>query len=294
MNDLLLWISAKRAGSVQSFRGKATELDPGAAASSVAKHRLAEWNLSRLGHAEFGPAADGAEWRVAPPVLAAGDFHGPCRAVLCGARTPALVARLAASAEPGQIHVHPQSAGPDIIEAAASDAPGLARIAARAGIPIQWNASLALLAACTPPKAEVLEQAALPIGGWSVARFSRSQLAWAESSARDAAAARSGLFRFKADYATAYILIEDGLPWSCDSSQAKFRILGRRSRALAYDITAKAFMARSSCRPPALVERALVVCSGQVPTLRDGHFVYSRVERHVAAAAAALLGQRLN
>ena len=55
-------------------------------------------------------------------------------------------------------------------------------------------ASLALLAACTPPKDMTLQPVELPVGGWEVTRFSKSQIAWVSSTAGEAAKAISGLF----------------------------------------------------------------------------------------------------
>jgi hypothetical protein len=290
MNDLLLWMSAKSFGTQQSFRAKVAEFD-GGGRGSIARHRLAEWNLSKLAHAEFRAAPDGADWRVTPPVLAADDFQG--RAILCGARTPTLSARLVVAAGPGQVEIRHQSAGPDVIQVCASNAPALAAISKEAAIPVQWNAPLAALAAGTSPNDATLQPTTMPIGGWTVTRFSRSQLGWVDSSAQEAAKARFGLFRFRSEYGTAYILIEGGQPWACEPAQAKFRILGRRSRALIYDSTAYELQVRSSCRPPSLVERALVLCSGHLPAFREGYFIYTHVERSMAGVVAELLGQRL-
>ena len=74
-----------------SFRSKVTEL--GLARGQTAA-RIVQWNLEKLGHAEFGQAAAGTGWRIAPPVLAASDPSGVPFAFLCGARTPALLDRL--------------------------------------------------------------------------------------------------------------------------------------------------------------------------------------------------------
>lgn len=293
MNELLLWISARCSGSYQSFRAKVAELDA-RPARSVARYREAEWALSRLAHAEFGPAAAGAGWRVAPPVLAAGDHQGPWRAILCGARTPHLLSAIAAAAG-CEVEVTPQTRGPDTIEISAESACALAGASVRAGIPLQWNASLAVLAACGTPKTAALTPITMPIGGWTVARFSKTQLAWVSSSPAEASSVHSGLFQFKAErQATTYVLVEAGHPHACDPAAGKFRILGRRHRALSYDSLTQAFSVRASCRPPQLVERALVLCSGQLPTLRDGYVSYSRVDHSTAAAVASLLCQRLS
>ena len=148
--------------------------------SGRSPHRIAEWNLSKLGHAEFGPAAAGEGRRVAPPVLAAGDPSKSRRALLCGARTPALLGRLRTAAGP-RLVTCAQTGGPDVAELDASSPEELGCIAQEAGIDVQWNAPLAVLA-CSPKPAVVrLDSADIPIGGWDVSRFSKSNLAWVPS-----------------------------------------------------------------------------------------------------------------
>ena len=94
MNDLLLWMSARHSGSIASFRSKVTELGHTRGRSAP---RVVQWNLEKLGHAEFGQASAGTGWRVAPPILAAGDPRRDPTAFLCGARTPALLDRLSST-----------------------------------------------------------------------------------------------------------------------------------------------------------------------------------------------------
>ncbi len=293
MNELLLWMSARRLGAAQGFRAKAVEL--GAAQAGRATWRNAQWNFEKLAHAEFGSAAGESSWRIAPPVLAACQpgMDGAVRAVLCGARTPSLVDRLRAGFGV-RLGVRAQSGGPDMIEVAASDAAQLRRLAAEAGVQLQLSASLAILCCATPPKRGLLQPASLPIGGWIVSAFSKSALEWQASTPRAARDARSGLFRFRSEYETMQILVKDGCAWTCDPAAAKYRILRPRNRALSYSAADRILAVRATCRPPLLVERALVLCSGLVPEYRDGALLYRQVDRAVAHAAAAVLGQRLD
>ena len=146
MNALLLWMSARQSGSTGSFRSKVTELGLTRARSA---HRVVQWNLEKLGHAEFGQASAGTGWRVAPPILAAGDPMRSPSAVLCGARTPALLDRLSSGDVRKRRQI--QSEGPDIVEIEAPSARALEGCAARASIEVQWNAPLAILVCCAPP-----------------------------------------------------------------------------------------------------------------------------------------------
>jgi hypothetical protein len=298
MNELLLWMSARRSGSRQSLRAKVAELEPSGLRTG-ARYRQAEWDLSKLGHAEFGAASTGGpDWRIAPPVLAAGDYDEPCRAVLCGARTPRMIEALTAHAVSDSVDVRSQRLAPDLVSVSAASPDELAQLAAAAGFPLQWNAAMAVLMAATPPRAVPLERITMPIGGWTVSRFSKSQLAWVDSSVGEASSVAGGLFRFRAErQPTSYVLVERHEPYACDPASAKYRILHRsrrRTRPMFYDAGSQELAVRTSCRPPALVDRALVICSGALPAFRDDRIIYGGVERGVAAAVAALLGQRLN
>jgi hypothetical protein len=297
MNELLLWMSARRSGSAQSFRARVAALYPVGSqlARSSAAYWQAVWGLSKLGHAEFAESAGGRGWRVAPPVLAAGDFFGPPRAVLCGARTEGLRAALINSAGGDRVSTLPQSGAPDTVEVRASSTSALDDIARRTRIPIQWNAPLAILAVCPTVKAAPVQERTIPVGaGWSVTRFSKSSLAWVGASAAEAQqTASGGFFRFRADYGTTYILKEGGRAWSCDPAIGKYRVLTRRHRPLAYLPATQELSISAACRPPDLVERALVVGSGRLPEFRAGRIVYGQVVRAAAEAAASLLGQRL-
>jgi hypothetical protein len=299
MNKLLLWMSVRQAGSSASFRNFLSECQ---AADSVtsrrsAPHRIAAWNLSKLGHAEFTDAAGGQGWRIAPPVLAADAPPGPQRAVYCGARTDATVAALNKAAA-GFLQVVPQAAAPDAIILHAENAATLSAAAAASGIPLQWNAPLAILAACQPVSTVPLEQCPMPLGaGWTISRFSKSGLQWADCSPAEARSPKTNLLRFRAEYATAYVLHSGGQCWSCDPAVGKYRVLTRRHRALAYSASSAELAIAASCRPPELIERALVVSSGRLPQRRRDpprdQLIYSSISWATAAAVAALLGQRI-
>lgn len=289
MNELLLWMSARHSGSAEAFRSKVAELG---LLGGRSPQRIVQWNLGNLGHAEFAPRAGGNAWRVAPPVLAAGD---PCRsgdAFLCGARVSPMLGRLSA-AFGSQMVQRPQAGGPDIVQVTAPTAAALEAQATAARIEIQWNAPLAILACCARPSDLHLAPTDLPLGGWEVSRFSKTGLAWVQSSVDAARLATAGLFRFRSGFGTHYILIEKGTPFATEAAAGKYRLLRRRHSAISYRSSDQAFTVRASCRPPPLVERALVLSSGALPTFTNGILTYSRVEPLVASAVAALLDQRL-
>lgn len=289
MNELLLWMSARHSGSAESFRSKVAELG---LVSGRSPQRIAQWNLGNLGHAEFAPRAGGYGWQVAPPVLAAGD---PCQgghAFLCGARTAPMLASLSAIFGP-QLSQRPQTGGPDIVQVTAPTAMVLADQAAAAQFEIQWNTPLAILACCSRPSDLQLAPMDLPLGGWEVFRFSKTGLAWVQSSVDTARSATAGLFRFRSNFATQYILVEKGAAFATEAAAGKYRLLRRRHSAIAYRSSDQEFIVRASCRPPPLVERALILSSGALPTFTNGLLTYGGVEPFIASAVATLLGQRL-
>jgi hypothetical protein len=296
MNKLLLWMSARQAGSLASFRNFVSECQSAGSAPRrrSAPHRIAAWNLSKLGHAEFDAGAGGQGWRVAPPILAAGPAVGVQHAVYCGARTDATLAALDAAAA-GSLQTAQQPDAPDVVSLRAESAAALSAAAAACGIQIQWNAALAILAACLPVSMVPLEECPMPLGaGWTISRFSKSRLQWAPCSAAEARSPKANLLRFRAEYATAYVLHSGGTCWSCDPAVGKYRVLTRRHRALAYSASSEELAIAAACRPPELIERALVVSSGHLPVLRGNQLIYSRISPATASAVGAMLGQRIH
>jgi hypothetical protein len=292
VNELLLWMSARASGSLRSFRARCAELDMAEFGQTrgAPPHRRAAWALSKLGHAEFTETG----WRIAPPVLAADGIGSPARAVMCGARPLGVLERLAHFADDGQISMAVQAGGPDVIDLRAVSTSALAAIARTAGLQIQWNAPLAILAAGTPVSQIALSPLPIPVGGgWAVSRFSKSALNWVPSTAAELKDAKRALFRFRGEYSTMHVLKENGETWSCDAAAGKFRALTRRQRPLGYRVATQELAIAATCRPPALVERALVLASGRLPELRDGSLIYPGVAAAAANAAAAILGQRL-
>ncbi|GAC1674395.1 MAG: hypothetical protein NVS9B2_23830 [Steroidobacteraceae bacterium] len=291
MNELLLWMSARGFGSMRSFRAKVEE--SAKPVSKVAPHLLAQWSLAKLGHAEFGENADCGGWRVTPPVLATSSVAGTCRAVLCGARTDEVLDCVMDAFRPLGISSAPQHDGPDVVAVAASAAE-ISAAAAAAGIPVQWNAPLGVLSAFPPVRSVRLAEQRLPVGpAWIVSRFSGRERRWVEFDAEKITVPATGLFRFRADHETRYLLKEKGRTFACEPAMGRYRYLGRRGRVTAYDPARAEFSAVMSCRPPLLVERALVLASGRLPETRNSALVYGGVDRILASAAGAALCQKL-
>ncbi|MER9585245.1 hypothetical protein [Mesorhizobium sp. M0276] len=286
MNELLLWVSAVASGTDATFKRKAAELLPSLRGGPAA-HNRAMWAFGSLAHCEFGQAAGGG-WRVAPPVFAAGDPATSATAVLCGARSDALLARLA-SAAAGRMFTLPQRGAPDLVRVEAASAGEMIGLAREMGIPVQWNAALAVLAAYRAPSPESFPETALPSGGWKVFRFSRSQMVWTASTVAEAGSTQRGLFRFTSDYGSRHIFRHGGISREVPPVVAKFWVLGRRQRAMRLDLSKGIASFPITVRPPGLLDRALVVCSGVLPSVAERQLVYSGVTSPVATGVSAAL-----
>jgi len=189
----------------------------------------------------------------------------------------------------------PQDQAPETVSITGSLPGELISLSHDCSIPVQWNAPLAILGSATTPAETRLTPKELPVGnGWTVSRFSKSGLTWVPSRLQEAQQAARGLFQFKSDYGSETVLKEGGETFAVDPLLGKYRILTKRNRPIHFDAASTTLSVPVTCRPPALVERALVVCSGRLPAVRDGWLIYSSVSAYVAEAAAALLDQRLH
>ena len=72
-------------------------------------------------------------------------------------------------------------------------------------------------------------------------------------------------------------------------------VMGNRRGILAYDAARRTFSALAVLRPPLLIERGLVLCSGFLPHFdtSSGRVEYAEVPLHVAQLAGQLLRQEV-
>lgn len=185
--------------------------------------------------------------------------------------------------------VLPQKEAPNLIRIESASTGELIDLAREARIPIQWNAPLAVIAAFRVPSAASFPETALPSGGWKVSRFSRSRMEWTASTVKEAGQAQRGLFRFTSDYGTRHIVRQGGTSHEAPPAIAKFWVLGRRQRAMRLDLSKGIVSFPITARPPGLIDRALVICSGALPAVVDRRLVYSGVTAPVAAAVMVAL-----
>ena len=285
MNDLLTWISFKHSGSLAMLRHRADNI-----------YKEARWNLSKLGHVEFGNAAKPHEWRVTRPVLAMSATCSTHEAIVCGARLPRLLDRLRNVFGDKNVDEELQEAAPDCIRVHANTYQEIECGATQAGYVFQKDAPLSILAALKSVKSAKFEEIGLPVGsGWSVQRFSRSKMGWVDIDVRKVQSQRNGLFLFQGDYPPRRCFLrEAGVSFSCSPRIGIFKTLERKNRACFINKHGDTLIFPRACRPPELIERALVLCSGKIPEIMDGFITYRSVSRGIASVVAALLGQNLN
>lgn len=313
-NSLLHWMSARCQGSWAQFRAAVEELHLEAVVEAEGEgddapdqfalplYQTLRFNLQRVGHAEFfAGAGEGAEWRVAPPSLAITRHARGWLGVVAGARSVSLTDRLrsAAATHRAELRVLELASYPDQILITANARDTLTAVAERAGFFLQDDAPAALLASLPPvDDPRVRYQTELPFGSdWRIDRFSADDLVWRSATLEDACTAPVGLFRFALRHQRHVLFCSRGSAARIPAQVGKYLILRQRRRqVLQYDAQNRTLSTPANCRPPFLVERALILCSGSPPSyegsgLRGDSLQYLEVPQDIAAIAAALLRQ---
>ncbi len=308
-NELLLWLSARRSGSWQQFRGAVQSLDLEGSAgepeeASLAIHQRVRQNLERLGHVEFDAGECEEGWRVVPPSLALCQ-HGPpgvVTAVLCGARTARLLKNIESSANGLGFESTEYTDCPDIVRIRASAPEPLAVFAESKKLRVEQDSPSALLSHV--PHIDSFSgwrREALPSGGkdWKVEHFviERKVVKWHPVTIDEAnAPGAQGLFRFTLYQRPTYFLREGRTTVTVPGAVGKYHVaLGWKRRFLKYDRVGRRLTVPAIFRPPLLTERALILCSGFPPSLTAAGkrplLTYRDVPEEVAGMVAEVLGQ---
>lgn len=320
LNNLLIWMSARGRGSWAQFRSAIEELhieseegetnrglsDDTISNNDLPMYQVVRLNLQRLAHVEFDSSTGSLEWQVVPPVLALTDIGGSAGGILCGARFPALNERL--NQLSGVFYDAQEKIGmPACIRLLAQDYESLHVAARMIGVTVQVQAPGALLAAIPPVDDPRSRYHAKPPGGtgWTIERFVPSELRWTTRNIKeernleppDMDHCQTGLFRFRMKYQRFHFLRWGGETFSVPVQVGKYAILRHRRirRLLRYDSEAAVFSAPVSCRPPFLIERALVLCSGFLPYFdkKSARLEYTGVPVEIARLASGLLRQEI-
>jgi hypothetical protein len=310
-NDLLIWMSARAEGSWQQFRSAVeafhVEEGPGddgeagedTRTGDLPVYQAIRLGLERLAHVEFMAAGADRRWRVVPPALAVSRYGEQWVGILCGARFPELLPALSRWAAKVLLDSQTVSGMPDRIRLVAPTAETLCSAGAALGFFIQRNAPSALLAAIPPvddPRTRFPEE---PPGGpgWTIHQFSPLNLRWEGVELHDVCSANVGLFRFQLRHQRFHFLRWLGRTFRVPVQVGKYAVLRHRRirRLVQYDPMHAVVSVPVTCRPPLLIERALVLCSGLLARLDQttGRLEYGEVPPEIARLAAALLCQEI-
>jgi hypothetical protein len=311
-NALLYWMSARSGGSWQQFRAGVEELhlvedenlsgegDDSPDQFALPLYQELRFNMQRVGHAEFFSGAGDKDWRVTPPSLATIQSESGWLGILAGARSLTLLQafRAAISAASADLKVFEHGGYPDQFLVHANSETALTDIAHRAGLELQRDAPAAILASLPPIDDQNLRyHTELPFGAaWRIDRYSPDKLVWQSATLADAKSAIAGLFRFSLSHQRYILLCMKGAAFRVPGQVGKYLILRRRRRRLAvlrYERNLRALCVPAAFRPPFLIERALVLCSGEPPAYADGTLRYRAIPPAIAAITAALLRQEL-
>lgn len=288
MSDLLLeWVSFRRTG-------RFTDLPP----EVVGDHqpRRAIEKLVTLGHAEIIGAST---WQVAPPVLAGmASDDGGCIALLCGARTPGVLRRLAAgcSTTNAQLLIEELAGSPSLVRVAGQTKSELLAVAIEAGIRFQKDAASTLLA-CTPTIRNWPRTPCPMVAGRveTVRRFCRAKVGWVESTLDEATTAKEGFFRIKRDWDWVSIIKTSATQCAYMDDRAGRMAACAKLRIVSWDRATKTLSLPSQLYPPSLIARALTLCSGRLPSFDAmNHTIsFSDVSHHMLRLTLELTGLKL-
>jgi hypothetical protein len=309
-NELLLWLSARKAGSWSQFRGAVENLDlanssaEGEEDAGLPIHQRVRLNLERLGHIEFGAADNEEGWRVVPPTLMLLQYNGRVTGILCGARTLPLLERIERAANELEFERVPHPDCPDILRMHAPSAQTLFDIAQREGIFCQADTPTALLSHL--PSIDSIrgwQRSPMPAAGkdWDIKQFvvERKSMKWRTVTLQEAnAPGAQGLFRFTRFQVPQYFLREGRETIKLPGPVAKYYTLFRlRRRVLRYDRKERSLTLLAIFRPPLLTERGLILCSGFPPSLSEVRgrptLTYRDIPEEVAGMTAEVLRQDL-
>lgn len=311
LNELLLWLSARKHGSWRQFRTAVEMIDlPGEQGNSadgdtLPFHLRIQLNLERTAHVEFDAAGIENGWRVVPPSLAISKHEGSITGVLCGARTASLLDGIERSlTREIRWAQTPQLDGPDVFRVQAPDTQTLIEAAQPAGILCQPDAPAALLGRLPPVTSlKEFQREALPATGkdWHVQQLmiERRAVKWRTITLQEAIGGVQGLLRFTRYQVPHYFLRDGSETIALPNAVGKYYLLSqRKKRVMKYDRREQSLTVPAIFRPPLLTERALILCSGFPPVLQNLRgrpvLTYREIPEDIAGMASEILRQDLS
>jgi hypothetical protein len=257
MTDRTLeWMSFRRFGKIGDL---ASDLIAGAS-----ERRFVD-DMVTLGHAEWIALST---WRIAPPVLAGLRWDGEFAAVLCGARTPKLLDSLAVACSAAGTRLSAVHHGdrPSTVTVAAASQELLTDAAVRAGISLQGDAALRILA-CTPSIRQWPRTPCPMVQGRveTVRRFSRSRMHWVASTLAEAASARAGFFRIQRDWDWVSLIKSSAQDAALIDDRVGRVAAAARCKVVRWTRESEVLSLPAQLYPPGIMARGLALCSGELP-----------------------------
>lgn len=310
-NELLFWLSARREGSWQQFRSAVEYLhscdDASHAMGDITEtnefplHQQYRVNLECLSHVEFFSNQCENGWRVTPPTLAVHPTLNGVRAILCGARSPELCARILKSEKELQSEIIEIDGSPSCIRIISQDISTLQELALNARVLIQKDTPIGILSvlrSCTPPS-RYKSHTEFPQGAdWIITSFNPINLTWEKIERNYADNIKYGVLRFNIYFQQPRFFQRwNAMTYEIPRGVAIFLLLHRRRQnILKYNPESSELSLPAICRPPRLIERALVLCSGRPPfyDASTSHLTYFDVPKEIVRYAAELLLQKLS
>jgi hypothetical protein len=269
MTDRALeWMSYRRSGKIGDL--------PGELIGTAGERRFVD-DAVTLGHVEWtAPNA----WQIAPPVLAGLPRDRDSAAVLCGARTPKLLASLAAACSAAGTRLSATDYGdrPASVMVVAASQELLADAAARAGVLLQTDAALRILA-CTP-SVRLWPRTPCPMVQGrveTVRRFSSSKMHWVPSTLAEAAAASAGFFRIQRDWDWVSIIKSSAKDAALIDDRAGRMAAASKCKVVRWTADSRTLSLPAQLYPPGIMARGMALCSGVLPR-------FDRESRQIAFA----------
>jgi hypothetical protein len=311
VNHLLLWMSARGQGSWIQFKSAIEELHLATsgqdsiqnetveydAAPGLPYHQILRLNLESLAHVEFFANETSKGWRVVPPSVALHRQFDGWLGVVCGARSPSILARLE-KPMPANVEIHSLAGYPDQILFTAPSYGLILESAGKLDLEVQLDAPAALLLSLPPITHSICRRRIpLPFGkNWKVERFSVSALKWKTSTFEELHRSKGDLFHLSIAYRHHYVFCERANVFEVAPRIGKYLSIARRHyQVIRYDKSAQTMIIPASFRPPLLIERALVLCSGR-PASYDSsknNLLYAHIPQNIACYTSSLLRQEM-
>ena len=290
-NKLLHWLSHLGEGTWDSFRKAVQEVSvPDDSASGPDAAVQMRFRLSELGDVDFFPEKR-RRWQIVPPLLA-GFPEREGEAVLCGGRTPALLARLIAASGTCacSLEQEPRVELPDKIRIR-GEPDALAAVAVATRIKCDLDFAADLVRRIVPIQSQL---AAAPTEdlmiGWQRKYFNMRTQRWVDEPLRRTACECISQYGRRATYVPVSRTRTVRMP----KREALYAAASLSGIALAlYDGETRRLSAPMHAPLPDPCGRLACLSSGSVGALNAGRVHYAPVSPRIAEIILAALGQSL-